>query len=122
MVTAVTSFGRSGVSDWLVQRVTAVVLAAYIVFIMGFIVSTPDLQYAQWDALFDSFWVRVFSVVALLSVSAHAWIGCWAVLTDYITVRLMGSKATVWRIAMQLILATINVFYVVWGFETIWGL
>ena len=33
MVTAVTSFGRSGVSDWLVQRVSAVILLAYFLFI-----------------------------------------------------------------------------------------
>ncbi|MGB0744865.1 MAG: succinate dehydrogenase, hydrophobic membrane anchor protein, partial [Opitutales bacterium] len=29
MVTAVTSFARSGLADWLVQRISAVILAAY---------------------------------------------------------------------------------------------
>ena len=35
MVTAVTSFGRSGVSDWLMQRVSAVILLAYFT-VIGF--------------------------------------------------------------------------------------
>ena len=33
MVTAVTSMGRSGLSDWLMQRVTAVILLAYFLYV-----------------------------------------------------------------------------------------
>jgi len=122
MVTAVTSFGRSGLYDWLVQRVSAVVLAAYTLFIVGVVVCTPELVFAEWKELFGQLWVRVFSLLALVSLAAHAWIGLWAVLTDYITVRLMGEKATVIRLVVQAVLAVINVTYVVWGIEIIWGL
>lgn len=34
MVTTVTSYGRSGLSDWLVQRVSAVILAVYSIFMV----------------------------------------------------------------------------------------
>lgn len=37
MVASVTSLGRSGVYDWLVQRVSAIVLAVYFVFLLGFL-------------------------------------------------------------------------------------
>ncbi|MGA1742679.1 MAG: succinate dehydrogenase, hydrophobic membrane anchor protein, partial [Pseudohongiellaceae bacterium] len=33
MVTNVTSFGRSGLYDWVVQRVSAVILLLYILFL-----------------------------------------------------------------------------------------
>ena len=33
MVTTVTSMGRSGLYDWLMQRVSAVILLAYFLFI-----------------------------------------------------------------------------------------
>ncbi len=122
MVTAVTSFGRSGLYDWLVQRVSAVVLAAYAIFIAGFILMTPDVTYSDWKALFELLPVRIFSLAALISMAVHAWIGLWAVLTDYMTARLMGAEATVLRIMCQLGLAMVNVFYLVWGVEIIWGI
>ena len=36
MVASATSFGRSGLHDWLVQRVTAVVLAVYVIYLASF--------------------------------------------------------------------------------------
>ena len=37
MVTSITSFGRSGLYDWMMQRVTAIVLLAYTVFMIGYL-------------------------------------------------------------------------------------
>lgn len=122
MVTSVTSFGRSGLYDWLIQRVGGVVMAAYVIFIAAYIALNPELTYEQWQTLFSQLWVRVFSFVTLLSFIAHAWIGLWAVLTDYLTVRLMGDKATVLRILAQVVLGGVSVTYLIWGIEIIWGL
>ncbi|MCB1615417.1 MAG: succinate dehydrogenase, hydrophobic membrane anchor protein, partial [Pseudomonadales bacterium] len=98
MVTAVTSFGRSGLSDWLIQRLSAVVMTAYFIFIIWVFCSNPDMTYPQWSELFSQTCVRIFSTFALLSVIAHAWIGAWSVLTDYVTTRLLGAKATKLRL------------------------
>ncbi len=121
MVTAVTSFGRSGLYDWLIQRVSAVVLAAYTLFVAGFIVLTPDLTFAVWSDLYSTLCMRVFSLAALLSIAAHAWIGLWAVLTDYLTNRMMGAKATVLRLVAQGVLGLVTMTYTVWGVEILWG-
>ena len=119
MVTAVTSFGRSGLSDWLVQRVSAVILLAYFIT-LG--VSIGDgVTYAEWKALFEQTWMRVFSVMAVLSLAAHAWIGIWAVLTDYLTERMMGAKGNVLRFVCQ-ILSSLAVFvYVIWTIQILWS-
>jgi len=122
MVTSVTSFGRSGLYDWLIQRVGGVVMAAYVIFIVAYLALNPDLTYEQWQTLFGQLWVRVFSFVTLVSFIAHAWIGLWAVLTDYLTVRLMGDKATVLRVLAQVVLGGVSVTYLIWGIEIIWGL
>ncbi len=122
MVTSVTNFGRSGLHDWIIQRVSAVVLAAYTIFLVGFIVCTPELGYEQWKELFSQLWMRVFSLATLLSLAVHAWIGLWAVLTDYITTRLMGAKATALRVLCQLALGVVTLTYTVWGIEILWGL
>lgn len=121
MVTAVTSFGRSGLYDWVIQRVSAVVLAAYTIFLVAFILLTPEMGYEQWKDLYSQLWMRVFSLMALISMVAHAWIGLWAVLTDYLTTRLMGTKGTVLRVLAQMVLGVVALTYTVWGIEILWG-
>ncbi len=121
MVTAVTSLGRSGVADWLIQRVSAVILAAYTLFMVAYIATTPNLDYATWSHLFDQLWMRIFSFLALLSTASHAWIGLWTVLTDYVTERLMGGKALSIRMVTLGLYALVTVSYLVWGVEILWG-
>lgn len=121
MVTTVTSLGRSGVSDWLFQRVTAIVLALYTFFVAGFILLNPELTYAEWQGLFENFWMRFFSLLAIVSVAAHAWIGLWVVLTDYVTTKTMGSKGTAIRLFLQLVLGAVTIGYAIWGIEILWG-
>ncbi len=122
MVTAVTSFGRSGLYDWLIQRISAVILAAYTIFLVVYLLINPDLSYEQWQALYSSLCMRVFSLVTLLSIIAHAWIGLWSVVTDYLTASHMGSKAVLARIVAQVFLGAVAVTYTIWGVEILWGL
>lgn len=119
MVTAVTSFGRSGLSDWLLQRISGVILLAYFVFIGATLAGGVD--YASWQATFAQTWVKIFSLLAILSLAAHAWIGMWAVLTDYLTERLMGQKGNVLRFSAQLACSLTIFVYVVWGIQILWG-
>ena len=119
MVTSVTSFGRSGLSDWLLQRVSAVILLAYFIFIAFTLVGGID--YVGWKAVFGQTWVRIFSLLAILSLATHAWIGMWVVLTDYLTERLMGTKGNVLRFFFQ-VLCSLTIFvYVVWTIQILWG-
>jgi succinate dehydrogenase / fumarate reductase membrane anchor subunit len=119
MVKAVTSFGRSGVSDWLVQRVSAVILLAYFAYLAAVLLG--GVTYSEWNALFDATWMRIFSLMALLALAAHAWIGMWSVLTDYLTERLMGTKGNVLRIGAQLLVSGALFVYVIWGVQILWG-
>jgi|TARA_B110000879_G_scaffold160757_1_gene207569 succinate dehydrogenase / fumarate reductase membrane anchor subunit len=122
MVTNVTSLGRSGLSDWLIARVSAYVMTAYLIFIVGYLMLTPELNYTQWAALNSSLPMRMFSLVTILSIAAHAWIGMWCVLTDYVTVRLIGPKATALRIIFQLGMIAITLLYVIWAIDILWGI
>ena len=127
MVTSITSFGRSGLSDWLVQRVTAVILLAYTIFITWQLACGTD--YPQWRALFEQTWVRVFSLSALLSTVAHAWVGLWAVSTDYLvehvlrikTNEFLASRANLLRWAFQGACGIVAFYYLVWGIQVLWS-
>ena len=119
MVTSVTSMGRSGLYDWLIQRVSAVVLLAYFCFIG--VVLLNGVDYGEWKALFSQTWMRIFSLLALISLGVHAWVGLWSVLTDYVTQRLMGPKGDVLRFVLQADCAVTMFVYVVWGIQILWG-
>jgi succinate dehydrogenase / fumarate reductase membrane anchor subunit len=121
MVTTVTSFGRSGLSDWLIQRISGVVIAVYFFFIVGWLASHSGLDFVTWQALHQQTCMKIFNTVTLLSVVAHAWIGIWAVLTDYITVRLLGAKATVLRLVLEVVVIGLLVIYTLWGLAAVWG-
>ncbi|MDO7653543.1 MAG: succinate dehydrogenase, hydrophobic membrane anchor protein [Porticoccus sp.] len=122
VITNVTSFGRSGLSDWLLQRTTAIVLAVYVVFVTFYLLTNPDLQYNQWLALNSHLCMKVLNILTVLSIAIHAWIGLWAVLTDYVTVRLLGPKATPLRIVLQLGMILVTLVYVIWALDIVWGI
>ena len=122
MVTNVTSFSRSGLSDWLLQRITAIIMAAYSVFIVIYLLINPDLDYGQWVALHENILMKLFSLATVISIAIHAWIGLWSVLTDYITVRLLGPRATPLRIVLELGMIIVTLVFVVWGIDILWGI
>jgi succinate dehydrogenase / fumarate reductase membrane anchor subunit len=114
MVNSVTNLGRSGVFDFMIQRVTAYVLALYTIFLLGFVLAT-DVSYDTWSALFGQNWFRMFSLLTLLSIGAHAWVGLWTVTTDYI-------KPAAIRFLVQAACGLVMFVYLVWGIQILWGL
>ncbi len=121
MVKNITNLSRSGLYDWMLQRVSAIILAAYTVFIGGFLLTTPDLGYEQWSGLFEQTWVRIFTLLTLLSIAAHSWIGMWTITTDYLNSRALGGKSVLIRFPVQLICFVAVFSYVVWGIQILWG-
>lgn len=114
MVKAVSALGRSGLHDWLLQRISAVVLAVYFVFLAGFFVLKSPIDYLSWQALFACQAMKVFSLLALIAFLVHAWIGLWIVTTDYL-------KALSLRLPVQvaIILACLSVL--LWGVSILWS-
>jgi succinate dehydrogenase / fumarate reductase membrane anchor subunit len=121
MVTSVTSFGRSGLSDWLVQRVSAVIILLYVLCHAAIIVATPEIDYIKWRALFADPAMKIFSLITLLALCAHAWIGMWTIATDYLTTHMIGSSATIVRVLFLLICIGVLVVYLLWGIMILWS-
>ena len=119
MVTSVTSFSRTGLSDWLIQRVTSVILLAYFIFVAYHLGASVD--YTSWRGLFDQTWVKVFTLLAALSLAAHSWIGLWSVFMDYLTERMLGAMGNVLRLLCQLGASLALVVYVIWVVVIVWN-
>lgn len=119
-VTNVTSLTRSGLSDFVIQRVTAVILVVYTALVLWFFLSTPLMSYAALVGFFGDPIMKGFSTLAIVSTAAHAWIGMWTIGTDYIRPHYAGRHATAWRLLYQAIcLGTIFVF-TVWMLSVFW--
>ena len=121
MVTSVTNLSRSGLSDWIIQRASAVLLAAYTFCILGNLVMSPNMDYQAWSALFSSNLMRIFSLITLAALCAHAWIGMWVVSTDYMTSLQFGNSATIIRMVFQTGIGLVVAVYLVWGIQIFWG-
>lgn len=114
MLQAATSLGRSGLQDWIIQRVSAIVLAFYVFFMVGFFIVNAPLEYALWVDLFEKPWAKILHLFVLLSLLSHAWIGFWTISTDYI-------KLANLRLSIQGMVATGLFFLLVWGVAIIWS-
>ena len=122
MVTQVTSLTRSGLSDFVIQRVTAVILALYTLCVLGFFLVTPGVSHGQLIAYLGSSAMQVFSTLMVLSTAAHAGIGMWTIGTDYIRPHYFGSHATAFRLFYQSGVIGFLFIYVAWALQLFWSL
>ncbi len=114
MVKSILAFGQNGVSDWLWQRISAVILALYTGFLFIYILCHPGLDYATWYALYSHTGMRIFTLLALLSLLIHSWIGIWTVLTDYV-------KWFSLRLFLEIAIVLALVIYLFWGIHILWS-
>jgi succinate dehydrogenase / fumarate reductase membrane anchor subunit len=105
---------HNGLRDWLVQRVSAVVMVMYTLLVIAILLSQSPLQYDEWKALFSHQWMRFASLLFLLSLFIHAWIGMHDILMDYV-------HATGIRLGLQAAVIVALVVYTAWSIQILWG-
>lgn len=114
MVRSVSSVGRNGVQDFILLRVTAVILTFYTLYLLGFFLGAGEVTYPLWLDFWSMLKNKVFTLLALLSVLIHAWIGLWQVLSDYI-------KSALLRGVLQSIVVVTLFAYLFTGLFVLWG-
>jgi len=107
MSKSVTNFSKNGVSDWLIQRVSAVILTVYTLTLVWWGLFC-DGGYIGWHAFMMSTPMKVFTILSILALVSHAWIGIWSISTDYL------KKACV-RLGFQIITALALIVYLIWA-------
>lgn len=114
MLRTATSLGRSGIQDWLIQRISAVILACYTLYILYFWFAHSNATQEVWRLHFNNIFVKSATLLALLALLSHSWIGLWTVTTDYLK--------TLWlRLTVQIFVFIGLLFYLVWGIQILWG-
>lgn len=84
MVKSVLGVNHQGLRDWIIQRASAILMAVYSIVFVLYLISHSGLSFAEWHSLFSKEWMKIATVLFLLSLMWHAWIGIWTIFTDYI--------------------------------------
>lgn len=107
------AFGKSGVADWIVQRKSAVVMAVYFAYLGYFLCVNCPLTYEAWQGLFQSFVFKIVTLIVLIYLLKHAWVGLWTIATDYIA----GVTA---RNLFLFLCKSLLLVYLIWGSYILW--
>jgi len=78
------SRAAQGLRAWLLQRFTAIYLAAYLVSALVCLLSRDTVTYADWRNGFAQPWIGVATVIFAVAVLLHVWVGIRDVLIDYV--------------------------------------
>jgi succinate dehydrogenase / fumarate reductase membrane anchor subunit len=104
-----------GPFDWLVQRVTAVVMIVYTLLVIMVLVRIPQLDYWHWKAVWQVPMLRYCTALFLLSLFLHAWIGVRDIFMDYI-------KDAGLRLTLYVFVVIALAWYAIWSVQILWGL
>ena len=114
MVNRIVVGAHYGLRDWLIQRISAVVMTVYSLTLSAYLLVQPRLDYDAWTGLFSSLTVRTFTLLFLLSLFYHAWIGVRDIVMDYI-------KSTGTRLVIHVLVILVSLLYTIWSVQILWG-
>lgn len=102
-----------GLGNWLAQRVTAIVMTLYTFVLLGVLLAQPEINYETWAGVFSSVWIKVLTVLALVSLAYHTWIGMRSIFMDYI-------KPTGVRFTLHVATLIALLGYTIWAVIILW--
>jgi succinate dehydrogenase / fumarate reductase membrane anchor subunit len=103
-----------GWRGWLGQRITAVIMLFYTLFFLAVLAGLPAIDYPHWRALWDLSIMRFATIIFVLAVLMHAWVGVRNIFMDYI-------KDTGVRLILYVLVIVALVIYGAWAVQILWG-
>jgi succinate dehydrogenase / fumarate reductase, membrane anchor subunit len=103
-----------GLGDWMLQRVTALVMAAYTLLFLAIVLWNGGMSYETWRAIFATGPFRVATFVFMAALLYHAWIGVRNMSMDYV-------KPLAVRLALQLAVIVLAIGYLGWTIQILWS-
>ena len=103
-----------GLRDWLLQRLTAVVMALFTIGFIACLAWHQPATHADWKAIFSGTFARLATMLFFVALLYHAWVGMRDILMDYI-------KPVYARLALQTAVGLTLVVYLIWTASILWG-
>ena len=77
------SIHAQGMRAWLLQRLTSVYIAIFLVFALSLFWHSPDLNFETWRQFIAQPVMAVSTVLFFVFILIHAWVGIRDILIDY---------------------------------------
>jgi succinate dehydrogenase / fumarate reductase membrane anchor subunit len=103
-----------GLRDWLVQRVTAVVMVLWTLLFLGALMWHGGFDHATWKSLWSGNVFRLVTFLFVVAVLWHAWVGVRNIAMDYV-------KPAAVRLVIQCSVIAALVVYLGWTIQILWG-
>jgi succinate dehydrogenase / fumarate reductase membrane anchor subunit len=103
-----------GLKDWLIQRITALIMALYTLLWLGIALVQGGVDYALWQALFANGAFRIATLLFWLALLWHAWVGMRDIWMDYV-------KPAALRLTVETLTAVVLLAYAAWLIDLLWG-
>jgi succinate dehydrogenase / fumarate reductase, membrane anchor subunit len=104
-----------GMRDWLSQRVTAVVMALFTLVLLVQLVMPGPLGYDRWAGIFSAQWMKLLTLVVVLALAWHAWVGMRDIWMDYV-------KPVGVRLGLQVLTIVWSLGCTAWAVQVLWRL
>ncbi|MDR2838956.1 MAG: succinate dehydrogenase, hydrophobic membrane anchor protein [Azonexus sp.] len=115
MINRIVVGAHYGLKDWLVQRVTAVIMAVYSVLIVAVLCAVKPSSFEAWQGVFANGLIKFLTFLFFVSLFYHAWIGVRDIWMDYV-------KPVGLRLTLHVLTATVLVGYTAWAAAILWRL
>ena len=113
MVKRIVVGAHYGTGSWLAQRITAVIIALYSLIALVVLFWGRPLSYAVLRDLFAQGWMRVATLVFMVSLAWHAWVGVRDILMDYV-------KPDGLRLTLEVVTILLLAGYLGWTVQVLW--
>ena len=102
-----------GVGNFLLQRLTALILAVFVAILAVRVLAAGELTYVAWASIFVPMWMKLLTLVGLLALLYHAWVGVKDIWMDYVK--------PVWvRLLLQTLTALWLIGCAAWSVQILW--
>lgn len=115
MVNRIVVGAHYGLRDWLAQRVTAVIMAAYSLVLACTLLVGPSMSEAAWRSLLSGGLMRFITFLFIVCLCYHAWIGVRDIWMDYV-------KPAGVRLTLHVLTLSVLVGCAAWATQILWRL
>jgi succinate dehydrogenase / fumarate reductase membrane anchor subunit len=104
-----------GLRDWLVQRITAVLMTLFTLVLLVQVLLPGPMGYDKWAGIFSAQWMKLLTYVVIVSLIWHAWVGMRDIWMDYVQ-----------PLGLRLVLQVVTLVWLIgcagWALQVLWRL
>lgn len=105
-----------GMRDWLMQRITAGLMALFTVVVLAQVIFTSGpIGYDTWAGIFAAQWMKLLTFAVIIALMWHAFVGVRDIWMDYV-------KPVGLRLALHVFTIVWLVGCAGWAFQVLWRL